>query len=175
MKPGWESWPWSCQCELLCMSVYGCESAVFTVCLVCFRRQAQILRRRYSSRSVQAVEFESVKTVDQSNRPKWFSGLRSFFPGLRSGLPQCGSVAWRRTEIKLSGGALESPWIDEIDEQPRHCLEIEMRAMHCAQSRACSSSALNRVDRRALMRTHDSAHCKKILAPVTRYERETRY
>ena len=69
--------------------VHGCESAVFTVCLVCLRRQAQVLRRRYSSRSVQAVEFESVntvKTVERSNRKKCFSAV--FFPGLRSGLPR---------------------------------------------------------------------------------------
>ena len=110
----------------------------------------------------------SVKSTE-----KKIFGLCSFFR-----TPQRFAAMQERhltSEIKLSGSAQESTWIAEIDEQPQHCLEIETRAMHCAQSRACSSSMLTRVDHRSLTRAHDSAHCKKILAPVTRYERETRY
>ena len=57
--------------------------------------------------------------------PQWFATT-----------PQCGSVTCRRTAIKLLGDALGSTWINAIDEQPLHCLEIETRATHCAQSRS---------------------------------------
>ena len=62
---------------------HRCESAVFAVCLLCFRRQAQILRRRYSSRSVQRLHSNrstrSRQSIGQIHRNDFFPGLRSFF------------------------------------------------------------------------------------------------
>ena len=62
---------------------HRCESAVFAVCLLCFRRQAQILRRRYSSRSVQRLHSNrstrSRRSIGQIDR-NVFSRTPQFFP-----------------------------------------------------------------------------------------------
>ena len=120
------------------------------------------------------VAFESVnavKTVDRSNRPKcFFSGLCSFFPDSAAVCRDAGASPGVAQRSNCQG----VPW-SRCGSMRWHCLEIETQAMHCAQSRACSSSTSTRVDRRAFICAHDSSHCKKILAPVTRYGRETRY
>ena len=181
MKSGGESWPWSCQCELWSMKVYmdvSLQCLQFAWYLSGGRCRFCVAVTRVAVYGVlNFASVNAVKTVERSNLPKRFPDSAVFPWTLQrfATTPQCGNVARRRTAIKLSGDALGSTWIDAIDEQPQHCLEIETRAMHCAQSRACSSSALTRVDRRSLTRAHDSAHCKKILAPVTKYGCETRY
>ena len=181
MKPGWESWPRSCQCELFAW--------------VCTWMWVRNVYSSFGMFQAAGADFASPLLESQcmavwiSNRPtrsrslsgqlNWNvfpdSAVFSRTPPRFATTPQCGTVAWSYTTIKLSGDALGSTRIDAIDEQPCHCLEKQTRAMHYSQSRACSSRALTCADWLTLMRAHDSTHCKKILAPVTRYGRETRY
>ena len=59
---------------------------MFAVCLLCFRRQAQILRRRYSSRSVQRLHSNrstrSRRSIGQIDRNVFcfFMSTPQFFP-----------------------------------------------------------------------------------------------